>query len=359
MPAFASRRSRAQILIVVLGAAVAFAIAPYASGLLGAAILYVIGAPMHHRLTRVIGARAAAAIVLVTIAVLILLPGGWLLNLIILQAPDMLRSMQNSALVARLGALSVDGVDVGAQVTAAGGTILSWLSRQAIGIFGSATRGALNVVIAFFGLYYLLLSANTAWQWVAGLLPFSRANTELLRERFSSVTEAMLLGTALTSVLQGMLIGAGFWLVGLPNAVFWGVITAFASILPVLGSALVWLPGVLVLLVQHRFGAALALIAIGGGLASNLDNVIRPMVYRRVSDVHPLTTLVGAFAGVSLFGLVGLLLGPLAITYFFELVDIYEQEYGQPAANGGEGTNAQADPPPAIPVAPTMGAGGP
>ena len=328
IPNSASGRTRAQLLIVVLGAAIAYAVAPYASGLLGAAILYVIGAPLHRRLARVIGAHAAAAVVLVLTAVLILLPGAWLLNVIIVQAPVMLRNMQTSTLLARLSALQVGGVDVGEQIAKAGGTLVSWLSGQAFGLFGSATRSALNLVIAFFALYYLLLSANAAWRWVAELLPFSRGSTDLLRERFKSVTEATLIGTALTAVLQGALIGVGFWVTGLPNAVFWGVITAFASILPVLGSALVWLPAVVVLLVQQRYGAALGLLAIGGLVASNIDNVVRPVVYRRVSDVHPLTTLVGAFAGVSLFGLVGVLLGPLAITYFFELLAIYEKEYG-------------------------------
>ncbi len=331
MPTLASGRTRAQLLIVVVGAVVVYAIAPYTSGLLGAAILYVIGAPMHRRLARVFGEHGAAAIVLVVLGVLIILPGAWIINLVIVQAPIMLASIQRSTFLERLSALHIEGVDIGAQIASASGALVSWISGHAIGFFGSATRSVLNLVIAFFGLYYLLTSARTAWRWVAGFLPFSEESNEQLRLRFTSITEAMLLGTALTAVLQGALIGFGFWIVGLPNAVFWGVITAFASILPVLGSALVWLPGVIVLLVQQRFGAAIALLIMGGLLASNLDNVVRPVVYRRISDVHPLTTLVGAFAGVTLFGIVGLLLGPLAITYFFELIDIYEQEYGRNA----------------------------
>jgi predicted PurR-regulated permease PerM len=331
MQALASGRTRAQILIVVLGAVVAYAIAPYASGLLGAAILYVIGAPMHKRLARVVGAHGAAALVLILLGVVIIIPGAWLINLVIVQAPIMLANIQRSTFLERLSALHIEGVDLGQQIASASGTLVSWISGHAIGFFGSATRSVLNLVIAFFALYYLLISADTAWRWVASFLPFSSESNEQLRLRFKSITEAMLVGTALTAVLQGALIGFGFWVVGLPNAVFWGVITAFASILPVLGSALVWLPGVVVLLVQQRFGAAIALLVIGALFASNLDNVVRPVVYRRVSDVHPLTTLVGAFAGVSLFGLVGLLLGPLAITYFFELIDIYEHEYGRNA----------------------------
>jgi predicted PurR-regulated permease PerM len=72
------------------------------------------------------------------------------------------------------------------------------------------------------------------------------------------------------------------------------------------------------------------MLVMGWLIASNIDNLIRPMVYRRVSDIHPMTTLVGAFAGVKYFGLPGLLLGPLAIAYFFELLRFYREEYGTP-----------------------------
>lgn len=325
-----TRRTRAQLLIIVLGAAVAIALVPYISGLMGAAILYVICAPAYRRVSMRMAPRLAAALVVVIAVVLLLLPGVWLVDAILAEAPATLQRLQHSTLLAWLARMRIGDIDLGAQIAAAGGSVLSWLSGQAIGLFGSATQGVLNLVIALFGLYYLLLSAPAVWTRAAPVLPFSSESTELLRERFASVTEAMLLGTALTALLQGAVVGIGFWLVGLPGAVFWGVVTAIASILPVVGSALVWLPGVLVLLAGHRFGAALALLVIGAGLASNIDNVIRPIIYRRVSNIHPLTTLVGAFAGVSLFGLVGLLLGPLAISYFFELLRIYEREYGQP-----------------------------
>jgi len=146
------------------------------------------------------------------------------------------------------------------------------------------------------------------------------------------VTQATLLGTALVAVLQGALVGAGFWIVDLPNPLFWGTVTAFASILPVLGSGLVWLPGVLILVAQQRYPAAVILLVIGAGIASNVDNVIRPLVYRRVSNIHPMITLVGAFAGVRYFGLLGLLLGPLAIAYLFELLRFYREDYGAAVA---------------------------
>jgi predicted PurR-regulated permease PerM len=161
-------------------------------------------------------------------------------------------------------------------------------------------------------------------------LPFSSQSADELRDRFFSLTHATLLGTFLIALLQGTIIGFGFQIVGLPAPMVWGVTAAFASILPMIGTGLVWVPGVIVLLVQGRVGAALALAAISIFIASSVDNIVRPMVYRRVSDIHPMITLVGAFAGVRYFGLLGVLLGPLAIVYFLELVRLYRKDYIEP-----------------------------
>jgi predicted PurR-regulated permease PerM len=86
----------------------------------------------------------------------------------------------------------------------------------------------------------------------------------------------------------------------------------------------------------ERYGAAIGLALVGGVVASNLDNLVRMVIFKRVSDIHPMVTLVGAFAGVKYMGLIGVLLGPLAITYFFELLRVYQDEHGQAAARPTE-----------------------
>jgi predicted PurR-regulated permease PerM len=155
-------------------------------------------------------------------------------------------------------------------------------------------------------------------------------------------------------VLQGAVVALGFAVTGLPDALFWGVVTAVASVFPVLGSAVVWLPGAVALAVQGRYGASAVLVALGAVVASNIDNVMRPLVNRRVSNLHPMTTLVGAFAGVGVLGLPGILLGPLAITYFFELVQLYSREYGAASASA-----PPVAPPAAFELAPREPARGP
>jgi predicted PurR-regulated permease PerM len=322
-------RQRAFALIALLGLAILLVVGPFLPGLIGVAVLHVVFAPIYRGALKYLPAGAAAFAVSLLAALLVLLPGGALVAVLIDQAPEILRRAQGTSTFEHLAALQVGGIHLGEQIAQASTAIVTWLSRQAFQLFGSATRATLNLFLALFGLYYLLQSSAELWDQVLAALPFSPAATEQLKARFYRVTRATLLGAVVTALLQGSIVGAAFRVVGLPNAVFWGTITACTSVLPVLGSSLVWLPGVAVLAADGRYGPALALAVIGLVIASNVDNVIRPLIFQRVGHIHPMISLVGAFAGVNLFGLVGLLLGPLALVYFFELARAYRDEYGR------------------------------
>ncbi|HEV8364999.1 MAG TPA: AI-2E family transporter [Gemmatimonadaceae bacterium] len=324
-------QTRAALLIVIAGVAILVLVAPYMVGLLSAAVLYVICKPSYEQLVRWVRFKhLAAAITLMGTILIIVLPIVVLVGMVVDQAPDALRAARGAALLDKLATLRIGRVNVGAEIVRASGTITQWFSRQAMTILGGAAQATLTLLIAFFGLYYLLLSGSDTWARFRGYLPFAPSSADELRDRFFSVTRATLIGTFFVALMQGVIIGIGFWLVRLPGAAFWGVLAGFASILPVIGSSLVWVPGVLILLVQGRYGGALILAAISILVASNIDNVIRAIVYKRVSNIHPMITLVGAFAGVKYFGLLGVLLGPLAIEYFLELVRLYQKDYIQP-----------------------------
>jgi predicted PurR-regulated permease PerM len=321
-------RTRARFVIDALAIGILVAVAPFLPGLLGAVVLYVICAPLYRKLSPRLGESVTALFITFGVAILLLVPVVWLASIAIEQAPDALSRILGSDAFAQLRSLQIGPLDVGAQLSRAGELLAARASGQALALVGSLTRTILNLLLAGVGLYYLLKSADVVWARVRPLIPFSAEGANLLRERFALVTQATLLGIASTALAQGLIIGMAFWLVGLPDPIVWGVVTGCTAILPILGSSLVWGPGVIVLLVEQRFGAAAVLGVLGVVVVSNIDNAIQPMVYRRVSGVHPMATLVGAFAGVQLVGLSGLLLGPLAISYLFELLDLYEAEYG-------------------------------
>ncbi len=184
-------------------------------------------------------------------------------------------------IVARLSELRPGGVNVGEQLADLGAMLVAWIGSSAFGLLSSASRWALNLTISFFGLLYLLLRPRETWDAVRLYSPFSARNTETLRQHCRDVTTSTLTGTGLSAAVHGTLVSLAFWVAGLPDAALWGVVTMVVSILPVLGSGLVWGPGAVALLLDHRPGAAVLLALWGLLIVGNVDYVIRPMASRR------------------------------------------------------------------------------
>jgi predicted PurR-regulated permease PerM len=327
MPFLDSKQQRASALIAVLGVGLFMALWPFSTGLIGAPVLYVLFAPEHRWLARRMNPHIAAGLIVVLAILIIVLPSITLLGLVVAQAQDLASGVIQSPLLARLRELKLGPYAIGPQLEALSTRAVSLAGEWVLTAVGTATRIALQLTLAFFGLYYLLTAPEKAWTKVEPFIPFSRKNAEALRARFTDVTTSTVIGTGLTAVLQGLGVGLAFAVTGLPNAVVWGVITVVLSILPVVGSGLVWLPGVAVLAADKRYGWAVALTIWGLVVIGQIDNVVRPIVYRRWAKIHPFITLLGAIAGLRGFGLLGLLIGPLALSYFFELIRMYRQEY--------------------------------
>lgn len=321
------RARRARIIIAVLVTGVAWASLPFIAGLLGAVVLSVVATPIHRLIAPKMGERRSALLISFVFVLVLAAPAVLLLSMSIRRAPMALQGLLESAAFARLSGLRVGEMDVGAQIADIGRNMVTWGTSRAMAAAGSFTRVVLNLLLALVGLYYLLPNRTELWRRARAFIPFSHEGCERLAEQFASITEAAMLGIVVTAFSQGLTVGLGFWLVSLPNPVFWGSVTGLVSILPILGSALVWAPAVAVLLLDARPGAALGLALIGVIIASNVDNVIRLFIYRRVSGLHPMAALLGAFAGMKLLGLLGLVLGPLALAYCMELVHLYQVEY--------------------------------
>ena len=327
MPFLDSKQQRAAILILLLGVGIAFSLSPYVTGLIGAIVFYVTFAPLNNEFRRHMRPTFAAGLVVAIVLLVLVLPSIPLAGAIISQAQDLASGVVKSPILARVSELRIGHYDVGSQIAALGQQVLSWLGTSAFSLIGTATRLVLNMTIALFGLYFLCVKPNETWDFVRPYIPFSVENTERLRKRFRDVTTSTLIGTGLTALIQGFLVGIGFWVCGLPNAIFWGVLTVVFAILPVVGSGVIWVPGAAVLALNHRWGWAIGLAAWGVVVVGNVDTVIRPIVFRRWAQIHPYVTLVGALGGVRYFGILGLLIGPLALSYFFELIQMYREEY--------------------------------
>ena len=322
-----SRRRAASLVLAILAIGLLVALLPYASGLLAAPVLYIVWAPLQRRLTRVIPAPAAAGVILVFNLLLIVLPGIWLFGLLVSQAQAAAQALIQSPLLARLDVVRFGPIAIGPAVLQMGQNLLTWIGTNAFSFLGAAMRFALNMVFTFFGLYYLLVSPGGAWRALGPYIPFTPDRTELLRARFEAITYSTVIGTGLVAVIQGILVGLAFAVMGIPNAAFWGAVMVVLSVLPVVGSGVLLGPAALSMLLAGRYGAALFFVAWGLVVVGNVEFILRPLIYRRYAHVHPMITLVGAVVGVELIGLIGLVLGPLAIQYFFELARMFREEH--------------------------------
>ena len=323
-------RNWATLLILLLLTIVLAALSPFVPGLLGAVCLYVMVRAPYEWLVRRVRPWVAAMVTVIAALVLIIAPLAWLVAVLIGRAPGAVSTALASPVLARIGAIHIGGVQLGAEVSSMGGTFISTVSSGLARFVGTATSVIINLTLALFGLYYLLGASSSTWDFVRQYIPFSARTADALRDRFIGATQATLLGTGVISIAQGVFVGLGFAITGLPEPVFWGSVAAVAAIVPELGSTIVWLPGLLFLVSQHRYGAAGTLFIFGFGLAGNVGQIVRPLVYARLSEMHPMITFVGVLAGIRYLGVIGLLLGPLAIVYVFELLRFYREEYSRP-----------------------------
>lgn len=334
MTVFDSEHQRAAWLVAILGVVIVIALLPYASGLLGAPVLFVIFAGMHEWLVRRLRHRGLASTITIICAFVgIVLPIAWVVSLVVGRAQGAATAILNSPVLNDLDSIHVGAIQIGPQIRQLGSQFVSLLGGSAIALLGTATRITLNLLFAFFGFYYLLMDPDGAWKGLRPYIPFSDANVNILRERFIAVTKSTIIGTGFSALLQGLLVMVAFMVAGLGDAVFWGAVTMVLSVLPVVGSGMVWGPAAILLLSRDHPGMALAMLLWGGIVVGNVDNLIRPWVSNRYARIHPLITLVGAIAGVSYLGILGLLIGPLALSYFFELVRMYQREYLGKAAS--------------------------
>jgi predicted PurR-regulated permease PerM len=325
--------ARAALLLVAAAIAVTLLGAvPIAAGLVAAPALAVICRPVQDRLASRIRPNVAALVIVVVAWVVLVLPGAWLATLAIRQAPAAITEVQHVTDAWRSAHQPIFGTSPDSLVARVGAASTGWLSAALSPALGGIGHGILNLSIALLGLYFLLVAGDAAWLAMRQHLPFSQSGSDWLRNVFVKVTRGTLLGTLLSAALQGISIGIGFRLVGNDAAAFWGAVGGFATLIPVVGNAVVWIPGVATLVVQGRLGAALTMLILGKVVPSLIDRLVRASISQRVGHAHPMVTLVGALVGLRLVGAVGILVGPTIVQCTLALVQLYEREYGLPWA---------------------------
>jgi predicted PurR-regulated permease PerM len=177
-------------------------------------------------------------------------------------------------------------------------------------------------VLMQFMLFFFIRDGESMATTTRELIPLSEVYKDRLFEHLAAVTRAMVYGTGLTALIQGTLVGLAFLFVGLPSPLVFGVIAALTALLPFGGTALVWLPAVIYLGVQGRYGAAIFMLVWGAVLVSLVDNIVRPMLVSGRAKVGTLTVFIGVLGGLAAFGAIGLFLGPVVLALIIALIRV-------------------------------------
>ncbi len=207
------------------------------------------------------------------------------------------------------------------------GKIVGSISKWIVGGLSQATLGTANFVfmtfVFLYSMYFFQMDGDKLIRKILYYLPLNSDDESLMMEKFTSVTRATIKGTMLIGILQGGLAGMAFALVGIDNAVFWGTVMAVLSIIPSVGSALVWIPAVIILIMQGDVGSGVGLLIFCAVVVGSLDNVLRPILVGKDTKMHELMIFFGTLGGIMMFGIAGIFIGPLIASLFVTIWELY------------------------------------
>ena len=347
MPAAPSFYSRVFTLVVaaILGYALLLIFKPFAISMAWAAFLAFLLFPLNLRLRRRLRSPSLAAGLLTVLApITILLPLGALSVDFVAQISALLKNVQRSAaqmdiktfsdlqqfpIIARANAWMQAHAGISAE------QMQAWLvsgtreiMQRAASMSGWVFLGALGSLLAFaimlFLLFFFLRDGDGMISRGRRLIPLDEERKERLFSQLGDVTRAIVIGTTITALLQGVLIGIGFTIANLPSPVVFEVLAALLSLLPVGGAAFVWIPAALWLFFDRHWGYGIFMV-VWGLLLGGLDNVLRPILISGRARISALAVFVGVLGGIPAFGAIGIILGPVVLSLVLALIEFAEE----------------------------------
>lgn len=313
--------------IIILGCFILFALSGLFSSILGAIVLFTIFRPFYLYMVDRKGWNPAlvASLIILFSFVVIVLP-FLALSLMVIGKISELNSKNFPIQEWIVKVDEFTGRTIGKPHLAE--ETVQKLGTYATELFPSLIGSVINIVLMLLVCYFLMYFMFTQIKhFEAGLLkyaPFREQYALKFAQELRGSTYSNVLGQGLIAVVQGALLANGFWIAGLPDPLFWGVIGAFISFLPVVGAPTLCIPAGAILYAQGHPAKGIILFLYGVLFIGNIDNVLRMMINKRVSNTHPIITVIGVFIGLPLFGILGLVFGPLLFSYFLLLIEIYE-----------------------------------
>lgn len=227
------------------------------------------------------------------------------------------------------------------QLSAAVTEVSGYVASRALAIGQDTLRVAVFFFLMLYLLFFFLRDGPRLLDGALRALPLGEHRERILIERFAAVSRASIKGTLVVGIVQGTIGGVAFELLGLGTPVLWGATMALFSILPAVGSALVWAPAALVLMASGRWVSGVVLVAIGVLVIGLVDNLLRPILVGRDTRMPDYLIMLSTIGGLAAFGLAGIIIGPIIAAFFLSVWHMAQQEFGQKStetASTGGGT---------------------
>lgn len=297
---------------------------PIAFGLLFA---YIFG-PVNKVILKFVRNKNLSAFILVlSLVVIVVVPTVYFIPSIVNQIFDVYVMIQNLNLteiiskfvnsdIASTLAINLDNII---------GTFFSSFLSQFKNLLINLPAMIFQFAVFLFTFYFAARDEDKLANYISSLSPFSKETEKKFSEEFRGITNSIIFGQVLIGVTQGLALGAGLFFLGVPKALILTFVASLVSIIPVLGSWLVWLPAAIYLFVTGETFSGIFLVFYGGLFVSSIDNLMRPYLLSRNSNLPVALSLIATIGGLLYFGIIGLILGPLIIAYALIIVEFYRK----------------------------------
>ena len=321
---------------------------PFLAALGWAAILVIFFYPMHHWMAQRFPANRAAVLSTLAVTILLIVPSILLTTLFVREAVAISRGVHGSLMEDHAPiilktwtwiAQRVPGLDPNADVLnmveQAVQTQAGFLAQRLGTILKNIATFIFDLFVMIFALFYFFRDADEIMRGVRNILPFDAKHRDVMLAQARDLISASVITSLIIAAIQGALGGLAFALVGLLTPLFWGVAMAFFSLVPVVGSGLIFVPAALWLGFTGHWGRALLLLVICAGVSTIVDNVLRPILLGGRSELSGLVIFISVVGGVALFGMLGLVLGPILVATAASILAVYMKRPESPPMTAG------------------------
>lgn len=175
---------------------------------------------------------------------------------------------------------------------------------------------AVVMFVMFFVMFYLFVEGKNIIVWIQKYIPLRTPLKKELFTQLGQVTYALIIGQVITAIVQGFIGALGFLIFGIEGVVFWGFVMTIFAFIPIIGPFLIWVPAGIILILQQKYFAGIGLLVYGVLIISTVDNLLRPKLVSQHANIHPVTVLLGVLGGLQVFGIMGIVIGPVVLSLF-------------------------------------------